>query len=73
VLGAAALAPAAKLAKLRHVSGDMPAITRHKARNGFAYRLPDGHCCLDLQRQAAGLGDVAGIDEITPLLPILEN
>ena len=28
---------------------------------------------LDLQCQAASLGDVAGIDEIAALLPILEN
>jgi DNA topoisomerase I len=33
---------AAKLAKLRHVSDDMPGIMRHKARNGFDYRFPDG-------------------------------
>jgi hypothetical protein len=26
---------AANLARLRHVSDDMPGITRHKARNGF--------------------------------------
>ena len=46
-LEAATLDPvaAAKLAKLRHVSDDMPGITRHKARNGFDYRLPDGHWC----------------------------
>jgi hypothetical protein len=33
----AALDPvaAANLARLRHVSDDMPGITRHKARNGF--------------------------------------
>ena len=28
---------------------------------------------LDLQCQAASLGDVVGIDEITALLPVLEN
>jgi DNA topoisomerase-1 len=33
---------AAKLAKLRHVSDDMPGITRQKARHGFDYRLPNG-------------------------------
>ena len=46
----AALDPlaAAKLAKLRHVSDDMPGITRHKARNGFDYRLPDGQLVRDL-------------------------
>ena len=46
----AALDPlaAAKLAKLRHVSDDMPGITRHKARNGFDYRLPSGELVRDL-------------------------
>jgi DNA topoisomerase I len=46
----AALDPvaAAKLAKLRHVSDDMPGTTRHKARNGFDYRLPDGQLVRDL-------------------------
>ena len=46
----AALDPvaAAKLAKLRHVGDDMPGITRHKARNGFDYRLPDGQLVRDL-------------------------
>jgi DNA topoisomerase-1 len=46
----AALDPlaAAKLAKLRHVSDDMPGITRHKARNGFDYRLPDGELVRDI-------------------------
>ncbi len=46
----AALDPlaAAKLAKLRHVSDDMPGITRHKVRNGFDYRLPDGQLVRDL-------------------------
>src|SRR5690348_14639117 len=39
---------AAKLAKLRHVSDDMPGITRHKARHGFDYRLPDGELLRDL-------------------------
>ena len=49
-LQAATLDPvaAAKLAKLRHVSDDMPGITRHKARNGFDYRLPDGHSVRDV-------------------------
>jgi hypothetical protein len=49
-LEAATLDPvaAAKLAKLRHVSDDMRGITRHKARNGFDYRLPDGHSVRDL-------------------------
>ncbi len=46
----AALDPvaAAKLARLRHVSDDMPGITRHKARSGFDYRLPDGELVRDL-------------------------
>jgi DNA topoisomerase I len=46
----AALDPlaAAKLAKLRHVSDDMPGITRHKARNGFDYRLPNGELVRDI-------------------------
>jgi len=49
-LEAATLDPvaAARLAKLRHVSDDMPGITRHKARNGFDYRLPDGHSVRDV-------------------------
>ena len=38
---------AAKLAKLRHVSDKMPGITRHKARSGFDYRLPDGELVRD--------------------------
>jgi DNA topoisomerase-1 len=48
---AAALDPvaAAKLAKLRHVSDEMPGITRHKAHNGFDYRLPDGELVRDLE------------------------
>jgi DNA topoisomerase I len=33
---------AAKLAKLRHVSDNMPGISRHKTRSGFDYRLADG-------------------------------
>jgi DNA topoisomerase-1 len=40
---------AAKLAKLRHVSDDMPGITRHKARNGFDYRFPDGELVRDIE------------------------
>jgi DNA topoisomerase I len=38
---------AAKLAKLRHVSDDMPGITRHKARHGFNYRMHDGELLRD--------------------------
>jgi Bacterial DNA topoisomerase IB, N-terminal domain len=47
----AALDPlaAAKLAKLRHVSDEMPGITRHKARSGFDYRLPDGELVRDIE------------------------
>ena len=47
----AALDPvaAAKLAKLRHVSDDMPGITRHKARNGFDYRLPSGELVREIE------------------------
>src|SRR5690349_10747602 len=47
----AALDPlaAAKLAKLRHVSDDMPGITRHKARSGFDYRLPSGELVRDIE------------------------
>jgi DNA topoisomerase-1 len=33
---------AAKRARLRHVGDTTPGITRHKAENGFDYRLPDG-------------------------------
>jgi DNA topoisomerase I len=40
---------AAKLAKLRHVSDDMPGITRHKAQNGFDYRFPDGELVGDIE------------------------
>lgn len=39
---------AAKLAKLRHVCDDVPGISRHKARNGFDYRLPDRALVRDL-------------------------
>lgn len=47
----AALDPlaAARLAKLRHVSDDMPGITRHKARSGFDYRLPNGELVHDME------------------------
>jgi hypothetical protein len=41
-------AEAAKLAKLRHVSDQMPGITRHKARNGFDYRHPGGELVRDI-------------------------
>src|SRR5437764_9977473 len=46
----AALDPelAAKHAKLRHVDDTVPGITRHKARNGFDYRLPDGSLVRDI-------------------------
>jgi DNA topoisomerase I len=46
----AALDPeaAAKQAKLRYVSDTMPGITRHQARNGFDYRLPDGALVRDI-------------------------
>jgi DNA topoisomerase-1 len=40
---------AARLAKLRHVSDDMPGISRHKARNGFDYRHPDGELVRDIE------------------------
>jgi DNA topoisomerase-1 len=42
-------AAAAKLAKLRHVGDDKPGITRHKARHGFDYRLPDGELVRDIE------------------------
>ena len=47
----AALDPAvaAKRAQLRYVSDSMPGITRHKARNGFDYRLPDGTLVRDIE------------------------
>jgi DNA topoisomerase I len=47
----AALDPvaAAKLAKLRYVSDEMPGITRHKARHGFDYRFPDGELVGDME------------------------
>src|SRR6266542_1767148 len=46
----AALDPAfaAERAQLRYVSDSMPGITRHKARNGFDYRLPNGSLVRDL-------------------------
>jgi DNA topoisomerase-1 len=40
---------AAKVAKLRHVSDERPGITRHKARNGFDYRLPNGELVRDIE------------------------
>jgi DNA topoisomerase I len=39
---------AAKRAQLRYVHDSMPGITRHKARNGFDYRLPDGSLVRDI-------------------------
>jgi DNA topoisomerase-1 len=46
----AALDPtvAAKRAALRYVNDSMPGITRHNARNGFDYRLPDGSLVRDI-------------------------
>jgi DNA topoisomerase-1 len=46
----AALDPAvaAKRAALRYVHDSMPGITRHNARNGFDYRLPDGALVRDI-------------------------
>jgi len=46
----AALDPtvAAKRAALRYVNDLMPGITRHAARNGFDYRLPDGSLVRDI-------------------------
>src|ERR1043166_8146403 len=46
----AALDPelAAKHAQLRHVDDTVRGITRHKARNGFDYRLPDGALVRDI-------------------------
>src|ERR1700716_2884187 len=46
----AALDPtvAAKRAALRYVNDSMPGITRHEARNGFDYRLPDGSLVRDI-------------------------
>jgi DNA topoisomerase I len=41
-------AEAAKLAKLRHVSDQMPGITRRMARHGFDYRHPDGALVRDI-------------------------
>src|SRR5437763_3091488 len=39
---------AAKQAQLRYVDDAAPGITRHKARNGFDYRLPDGALVRDI-------------------------
>jgi len=46
----AALDPvaAAKRAQLRYVTDVAPGITRHTARNGFDYRLPDGALVRDI-------------------------
>ncbi|HKS88867.1 MAG TPA: DNA topoisomerase IB [Stellaceae bacterium] len=46
----AALDPAVAVrrARLRYVSDAMPGITRHAARNGFDYRLPDGALVRDI-------------------------
>jgi DNA topoisomerase I len=46
----AALDPevAAKKAQLRYVDDSAPGITRHKARNGFDYRLPEGALVRDI-------------------------
>jgi DNA topoisomerase I len=46
----AALDPAlaAKQARLRYVSDAKPGITRHQAKNGFDYRLPDGALVRDI-------------------------
>jgi hypothetical protein len=46
----AALDPtvAAQRAQLRYVHDSMPGITRHEARNGFDYRLPDGSLVRDI-------------------------
>ena len=48
---AAALDPivAAKRAQLRYVSDASPGITRHRAKNGFDYRLPDGALVRDIE------------------------
>jgi DNA topoisomerase-1 len=40
---------AAKRAQLRYVSDAAPGITRHKANNGFDYRLPDGALVRDIE------------------------
>jgi DNA topoisomerase I len=39
---------AAKRAELRYVHDSLPGITRHKARNGFDYHLPDGSLLRDI-------------------------
>jgi DNA topoisomerase-1 len=46
----AALDPqaAAQRAQLRHVGDGSPGITRHPAKNGFDYRLPDGALVRDI-------------------------
>jgi DNA topoisomerase-1 len=40
---------AAKRAQLRYVTDAAPGISRHKARNGFDYRLPDGALLRDIE------------------------
>src|SRR5712671_860830 len=42
------LAIAAVRAQLRYIHDSMPGILRHKARNGFDYRLPDGSLVRDI-------------------------
>ena len=39
---------AAERARLRYIHDSMPGITRHKARNGFDYRMPDGSLLRDI-------------------------
>src|SRR5437764_8755253 len=41
-------AVAAKGGQLRYVHDSMPGITRHRARNGLDYRLPDGSLVRDI-------------------------
>ncbi|MGE3781432.1 MAG: DNA topoisomerase IB, partial [Alphaproteobacteria bacterium] len=40
---------AAARAQLRYVSDASPGVTRHAARNGFDYRLPDGALVRDIE------------------------
>ena len=40
---------AAKRARLRYVSDASPGITRHPAKDGFDYRLPDGALVRDVE------------------------
>ena len=66
---------AAKRAQLRYVSDASPGITRHHAKNGFDYRLPDGFSWSDLSSilsVAVATGRAVGL-EVTIYNPALDE